>query len=215
MGPLLLGMFLAFMANMLVNVMGGIVNGVAGAATGLSVGRHGSSAFNAFSPISIAVSGAGGIVTLVATSFFVAGITMFALKVARGVPYAFNDLFGATNVFVSVLLVNLITGIATAIGFVFLIVPGVIIGLGLSLAIPIVVDRGLGPIEALQESWKLTDGHKMNIFVFWLISFGLTIAGMCACGLGLLLAWPVIYLGQMYIYLRLSGQPVAAIGRNV
>jgi uncharacterized membrane protein len=101
------------------------------------------------------------------------------------------------------------------LGLLLLIVPGIIVGIGFSMALPLIVDRNLGPIDALTESWKLTEGNRVNIFIFGLIAFGLAIAGMCACGLGLLLVAPVGWIAYLYIYLRLTGQPVAPAGRAV
>jgi hypothetical protein len=63
-------------------------------------------------------------------------------------------------------------------------------------------------------SWKVTDRHKMNLFVYMIIGLGLFIVGTCACVVGLLLMLPIMSVAHMYIYLRLTGQPVAAIGRG-
>jgi uncharacterized membrane protein len=121
---------------------------------------------------------------------------------------------GRVPFFGPVLVANLITGVAVTLGLTCLFVPGVILSLGLSMTIPIIIDRNLGPIEALTESWKLTDGHKMNLFVYMLIAAGLVIGGLCACLVGVLLVVPILSIAHMYIYLRLTGQPVAAIGQG-
>ena len=71
--------------------------------------------------------------SLVVSTFFTAGIMNFSLKVARGAPYAFGDLFSGAPFFLSVLAANFIIGLAISLGFVFLIVPGVILALGLSM----------------------------------------------------------------------------------
>lgn len=38
------------------------------------------------------------------------------------------------------------------------LVPGIILALGWSFAVPLVVDRDLAPIDALKESWRITTG---------------------------------------------------------
>jgi uncharacterized membrane protein len=167
-----------------------------------------------FNPIRVGVAGVGSIVSFVVTSFIGAGIMNFSLKVARGAPYAFGDLFGSINILAPVLLANLVTTIVVFFGLLLFIVPGVILALGLSMAIALIMDKNVGPIEAVTESWKLTDGHKANLFVYMIIAFGLFIAGTCACVIGLLLVLPILSIAHMYIYLRLTGQPVAAIGRG-
>jgi uncharacterized membrane protein len=192
---------------------------VAAAAGGMTsaAARHGAGAVGmaVFGPLYYAMLLLGQVVNLVVSSFFIAGLYRFSLKVAKGEPYSFNDLFNAAPLFLSVLLANLIMAFAVGIGCFFLIVPGVILGLGLSMTLPLIVDRGVGPIEALTASWKLTDGHKGNLLIFALISGALGIGGACACGVGLLLVLPIVHIAQMYIYLKLTGQPVARVGQAV
>ena len=41
----------------------------------------------------------------------------------------------------------------------------------------LIVDRGLGPIEALRESGRLTEGVLKNLLIFWLeIGLGIAVA---------------------------------------
>jgi len=191
-----------------------IVAGIAGAATNAATRHHAApSPFDALGPLYIGMMGVAQVINLLVSSFFTAGIMNFSLKVARGAPYAFGDLFAGAPFFLSVLVANLLAAIGVGIGMVFLIVPGVILAIGLSMAIPLIVDRGLGPIDALTQSWKLTDGNKANLFIFGLIAFGLGVAGLCACGVGLLLVTPLLFIAHVYIYLKLSGQPVAMVAR--
>ena len=197
--------FVAFVTSFMARIVAGV--GIA------STSRHVSSAFDTLAPLYLGMMGIGSIVDVVVSSFIMAGIMNFALKVARGAPYAFGDLFGGAPYFVPFLVANFVSTLVVGIGMIFLIVPGVILLLGLSMTLPLVIDRGLGPIDALTESWKLTDGHKTNLFIFGLCAFALAIAGACACGVGLLLVLPILYIAHMYIYLKLTGQPVAAIVR--
>ena len=190
----------------MVSVVAGITEGMASLVGGR---RH--SGLDVISPFHVGIVGLGSIGSLLASSFIGAGIVNFSLKVARGAPYAFGDLFSGGPFFGPMLVANLVQTIAVGIGFTCFVVPGVIIGLGLSMTFPLIVDRNLGPIEALQESWKLTDGQKMNLFVYSLMGAGLAIAGACVCGIGLFLVVPIMCIAHMYIYLKLTRQPVADI----
>jgi uncharacterized membrane protein len=206
---IIVGVILSWVVGGATRIMAGLVAGIGIATTS----RHIGSGFNTLGPLYVGVSGLGWIVNFVVSSFIIAGIASFSLKVARGAPYTFADLFSGAPYFVPVLIANLIVLVGVSIGLSLLVVPGVILALGLSMAVPIIIERGLGPIEALTESWKLTDGHKTNLFVFMLISVGLVIAGFCACLVGVFLVMPLLSIAHMYIYLKLTGQPVAAIGR--
>ena len=205
----IVGMILVWVVAFVTSFMAKIVAGVGGASTS----RHVGSAFDMLAPLYLGMAGIGSIIDIVVSSFIVAGIMSFSLKVAKGLPYTFGDLFSGAPFFVSVLVANFVSTLAIGLGMLFLIVPGVISALGLCMTLPLVIDRKLGPIDALHESWKLTDGHKTNLFIFGLIAVGLAIAGACACGVGILLVMPILYIAHMYIYLKLTGQPVAAIGQ--
>ncbi len=207
---IIVGAIAMWVVGLVTRFMANVVAGI-GAAAGSS---HIGSPFDMWSPLHVGMTGLGSIISFLVSSFIVAGIMNFSLKVARGAPYSFGDLFSGAPFFASVLTANFIIAIAVAMGFVLFIVPGAILALGLSMTIPLIIDRNLGPIEALTESWKLTDGHKTNLFVFGLIAVGLLIGGICACFVGILLVMPILYIAHMYIYLKLTGQPVAAIGRG-
>jgi len=153
------------------------------------------------------VTGIGQLLSLVGGAFAAGGIMNASLKICRGQPCQIGDYFSGGKWFVNVLVAELLVGLAVLIGLPFLIVPAIIIALGLFVTIPLVVDRDMGAIDAMKESWRLTNGYKGTIFVFGLLCFLLCIAGAIPCGLGLLPLIPAFYIAQVYIYLRLSGQP--------
>lgn len=61
------------------------------------------------------------------------------------------------------LAVVLIQGIAILVGFLLLIIPGFWVLARLSVALPIVAVGPHDPLEALKESWRLTEGHALRI----------------------------------------------------
>ena len=62
--------------------------------------------------------------------------------------------------------------------FMFMVVPGIIISIGWSLAICLMIDKEINPAEAMTLSTKCTYGHKWSIFgsalligIIWLVAF--------------------------------------------
>src|SRR5208337_4271720 len=51
------------------------------------------------------------------------------------------------------------------IGFLFFIIPGIVIAIAWSLAPLLVLDKGVDPIAALKQSNELTYGHKWTMFL--------------------------------------------------
>lgn len=77
-----------------------------------------------------------------------------------------------------VLLVTLLYSLVTGLGFVLLIVPGVIFSLMFAVCVPAAVVEGLGPLDALKRSHELTKGYKGMIFItFFLWGLLVTVLG--------------------------------------
>jgi uncharacterized membrane protein len=103
---------------------------------------------------------------------------------------------------------SILFGLAVAVGFVLLIVPGIIVALMLMFTTFIVIDRGFGPIEALKESHRITYGHKWNLLGFSLVLVLINLLGLLALVVGLLVSIPVSSLAFVYAYRLLSGRAV-------
>lgn len=113
------------------------------------------------------------------------GLLKMLITLDRGGEAELDMLWGQGGSFLSAVIASIVVGIAVVLGFILLIVPGVIIGLGLSMTMLIIIDRGSDPISAIQESWELTDGHKTFLFMQGLLMFVLTMAIYCfTCMLG-------------------------------
>jgi len=99
---------------------------------------------------------------------------------------------------------SLLLGLAIVIGFLLLIVPGVIFTLMFMFATFIVVDRELGPIEAMKESKRLAHGHKWALLGFVLMLALINLLGVLALGVGLLVSIPVSSLAFVHAYRTLT-----------
>lgn len=107
---------------------------------------------------------------------------------------------------------ELLVGVIVLGGFILLIVPGIIAMLMLLFVPYLVIDRELGPIEALKESARITRGFRWELVLLVLIVFVLNIAGALALLAGLLISIPVTTLALVHAYRTLEGKakPVAA-----
>jgi len=99
---------------------------------------------------------------------------------------------------------SLLAGIATIIGLILLIVPGIIVGIIVGFAVYIVIDRGLAPLDALRESARITKGNRWRLFLLGLAVLGINIIGFCLLLVGLFVTMPITALAVMHAYRTLS-----------
>ena len=78
-------------------------------------------------------------------------------------------------------------------GAIFCILPGLVVAGLLYFTIPLIVERNLGVIEALQTSFEKTK-RAWFMFTLWAIVVNLLAQlGVVACGVGLLASFPLLF----------------------
>lgn len=140
----------------------------------------------------------------VITLFVEIGLLTFALRVHDAVEKAtLKDMWNPTP-FIWYAIGQFLVGFIVLVGLLLLVVPGVIAILGLMFTSYLIVDRGMGPIEAIKESWRMTKGHKGKLFLFTLTLLGLNILGFLALIVGLIVTVPISMLAVTHVYRKLA-----------
>ena len=142
----------------------------------------------------------GGIINLLVTTLVDLGVVATMLKVYDAPESAtFADLWPPQGS-LPYLGATILTAIIVVAGLILLIVPGIIAAMMLLFVKFIVVDRGMGPIEALKESARITKGHRMTLFLFVLAIAVINIIGAILLLVPLLVTIPVSTLAMVYAY---------------
>ncbi|MCS3859263.1 hypothetical protein [Salinibacter ruber] len=82
--------------------------------------------------------------------------------------------------------------VATLTGLLLLVVPGAVVAAGLAPLMPLIVDTGQGPRRAIRRAWRLTEGHRWQIFNLYLLVW---IAATVATGIAAVVAFGTESLG--------------------
>jgi uncharacterized membrane protein len=143
-------------------------------------------------------------------AYFAMGMTRYALRLARGENAEFKDIFSG-GPYLNFMLATLLVGLGTFFGLLFCIVPGIILSLAWVFTGQSVLDRNLGPIDAMKNSWNLTNGHRWDLLLLLILLTGVNILGLLACCVGLFVTTTMTFLAIAWAYLRLSGQETAAV----
>jgi len=105
---------------------------------------------------------------------------------------------------------KVIYGLIVLVGLILLIVPGIIVAYMFLYVGYLIIDRNLGPIVALQESRVLTDGYKLDLFLFSLVVAGINLLGVLCVFIGLFVTIPVTLMASAYVYRKLAPAEAAA-----
>lgn len=142
---------------------------------------------------------------LLVVSFLAAGMYKTALKQLRGEATSIGDLFSGADCFLRVLGTLFLVGILAMIGVVFCILPAFIVQGLCFFALPLVVERGMGPIQAIQASIEVTKKNWLLFTAFALVLQLIAGAGAILCYVGLLASYPLYFLISTIAYRDVFG----------
>ncbi len=128
------------------------------------------------------------------------GLAYSFLRAARGEKLDTKDMLAPFKNYFNAVLGNLLVSIVVGVGLLFLVVPGVILACKLAFVPYLIVDRGLDAVEAFKESWRMTGGHAVEIFLIWLLAVPIVVAGVILLGVGLIAStmWIGLAFASMY-----------------
>ncbi len=76
--------------------------------------------------------------------------------------------------------------------------------LGFALVAPVVAVEGKRPVDALQRSWELADGHRIQLLIYFGVLAIVGLSGVLLCGVGLLFTLPWSETARFESYLRFA-----------
>ena len=167
----------------------------------------------------------GSLVYLALSTLVSMGVTAFALAAHDNPdtveistlwhPHPFWKYLGLSIIFTLVLVAGIVLGFVLvtalgletglAIGIPLLLVLGVIFSLMFMFSGFLVIDRELGPIEAMKESYRMTYGYKWSLLGLLLLLFLINVLGLLAFIVGIFVSAPVSLLAVTHAYRVLSG----------
>jgi len=137
-----------------------------------------------------------------------AGFLRGALGVTEGRPFEAREVLGTEGVG-RVVTTGLVIAAGTFLGSLLCYLPGLALAFLTQWSLYFVIDRGLGPGAAIRASVDLVTSRLTESLVWFVVGGLVVAAGAALCGVGLLVALPVVLLGGAYTYRVLTGQVVA------
>ena len=166
--------------------------------------------YNVNSPGSLAITILSYIVSLVVGAAIQSAYYSGILDIANGQPVTIGSFFKPRNVG-AVIIAAVIVGLLTSIGFVLCIIPGIVVVLFTMFTVVALLDRNLAPIDAIKASFDVAKNNFGAVFLTAIVVFAAVLVGALLCGVGLLVALPLVALIEVYAWRKLSGGQVAEL----
>ncbi len=149
------------------------------------------------------------LVSFVVNAVLAMGVIRATLAVAEGRQPDVSMLFRSEGL-AAYIVASILVALATVVGFILLIVPGIIVLIVWHFFGYVIVENPeTSATEAMRRSAEITKGHRWELFGLGLLLVGINILGLLACCVGLLFTEGITAMAVAYAYKTLSGQPVA------
>lgn len=153
--------------------------------------------------------GAFMIVMMLGSYLVQMAIIRATLMITNGEQVTLNRMFSTERIGTFIAAAVLVV-IGTYIGMVLCFIPGLIFMFFSFFFGWFVIDKQMGAVESIQASFRLVNQNMGTCVGLIIGSFIAYAVGAILCGIGLLVAIPVIVLATGYSYRRMQGEAVAA-----
>lgn len=132
------------------------------------------------------------------------GFINSCIMISKGLKPGINQLYQNWRLFLSWIISNFFFAVMFTVGIILLVVPGCYVLARFGLFPYFLLDKNLGPIEALKQASRASDGVRWPIFWLFLASIFLNILGLLLFGVGLFITVPVTTLAFAVVYLKIA-----------
>ncbi len=190
---------------LLLVVLGAVVQGIQfGITSGMRNAEGGSASFWAIWSVSLLFSLLSTVLSLVIQ----AAVTKGALDITHGHKLEIGAMFSGID-YLQVVLAAILIGIATTIGLILCIIPGLVVLFFTAYTNYFIIDQRMSAVDAIKASFGFVNRYLGTLFGFFLLCVLAYIVGLVLCLVGLLVAIPVVIIAQAYTFRTLRGEPVA------
>ena len=139
------------------------------------------------------------------------GIVMIAIRRSVDAPIKASMVFGYFSKMLPLFATMIIMYVMVLIGFVLLVIPGIYLMVAYYMAMPLVVEKGMSPWQALETSRKTITHRWFSVFGLFFIMVVIITISMIPLGIGLIWSMPMMMLAYGILYRNMFGVEPATI----
>jgi hypothetical protein len=144
------------------------------------------------------------VIALLVNGVLEMGLIRINLKFRDGITPEFGDLFSLVGLVLQYAVAAVLYGLMVVGGLILFIFPGIYLATRFCFFGYYIVEGHTDPFDALRRSSKLTEGVRMDLFLFGVMIAGLNILGILCLFVGLLVTVPVSRLAVAHDFRHLQ-----------
>ncbi len=134
---------------------------------------------------------------------FTAGLILIGVRRALGQRVSWKMVFSGFSKAITITVAMILQTILVTIGFCLLVIPGIYLSVGYVLVLPLILEKGYGPWQALEASRKAIHKKWWTVFGMYLVMGLIYAVSAIPAGLGLIWTVPMSFLCIGVLYRRL------------
>ncbi|OEC47125.1 hypothetical protein A7D27_01250 [Pseudomonas sp. 1D4] len=146
-----------------------------------------------------------GIIAGACAAPVMAGLYMLAMRQVTGQPLNFNEVFAHTGKFVPLAILSLLLPLMVYLGFLLLVIPGIYLSIAYALAMPLMVERGLSPWQAMEASRRAISQRWFKCFGLFALLGLIVMLSALPLFVGLVWTLPMCFVVVALLYQRIFG----------
>lgn len=134
-----------------------------------------------------------------------AGVMILGIKRSVDAPIKSGSVFAYFSKMIPLFLTMILMYIMIIIGFLLLILPGIYLSVAYYMAMPLVVEKGMSPWQALETSRKAITRRWFSVFFFFIILSIIMFISAIPLGIGLIWTMPLMIIAFGVLYRNMFG----------
>ncbi len=145
-------------------------------------------------------------ITQVISTILGMGLLRISLRYCDNEKGKFSDLFSRVHLFFKYVTGSILYFLIVCGGLLLLVVPGIVWSFKYLFVSYLIIDRGVGPVEALRKSAELTKGVKWELATLYGLLILINLLGALCFGIGLFATIPTSMIAMAFVYRKLLDQ---------
>lgn len=131
---------------------------------------------------------------------FAAGLLNIGVRRVADKDFSWRTAFSGFAKFGKVIIAGLLITLMLGIGFLLLVLPGIYLMVGYSLALPLILDRDCGIWEAMEGSRKAIHKKWWKVFGLYLVMYLIFLVSLIPLGIGMIWTVPMFFMLAGILY---------------